>query len=171
MTKKLGQLVSVEGEQTATKKRRPGRKTILTEEMTAQFNSAVSQGMPERYASELIGVPMSDVSNWTAWGIAARGKKPSKRTPNDALYLAFLEQLEKARSIARLKRVQVIEKAAEGGAWQAAAWWLERMCPESFGRPYAVAVPGKATNQDGNTGVVNIIIDVAVIPAGKPDES
>jgi hypothetical protein len=144
------------------------RRTLLTEELIVQFTSAVSQCMPERYAAELIGVDQSTITNWKTAANLARLKKPSKLTKNDVQYLAFIAQLEKARSIARFGRIKVVTKAGDSGAWQAAAWWLERMCPESFGRPYAIGIPGKGPDSEGNTGPVTIIIDGAIVP-GKSD--
>lgn len=39
---------------------------------------------------------------------------------------AFLAAVEKAEAEAEKKMLGVIETAAYGGTWQAAAWWLER---------------------------------------------
>lgn len=142
---------------------------MLSTEMSSQFCGAVSQGMPEKYAAELIGVDEQTITYWKTAANLARNKKASKVTKNDVHYLAFLADLEKARSIARLSRIKVIQKAADGGAWQAAAWWLERMCPGSFGRPYAIAVPGRGPDSEGNPGPINIIIDAAIIPSKGDD--
>jgi len=49
-------------------------------------------------------------------------------------YVAFKEQLEKARADAEVAALAKIQKAASEGAWQASAWYLERSWPERWGR-------------------------------------
>jgi hypothetical protein len=48
--------------------------------------------------------------------------------------------IEKAESVAEHRHVAIVRKAAESGAWQAAAWWLERRHPDVYGRRERVAV-------------------------------
>lgn len=49
-------------------------------------------------------------------------------------YVEFKEALEKARADAEVASLAKIQKAASEGAWQAAAWYLERSRPEQWGR-------------------------------------
>jgi len=49
-------------------------------------------------------------------------------------YVEFKEALEKARADAEVASLAKIQKAAGEGAWQAAAWYLERSWPERWGR-------------------------------------
>lgn len=44
------------------------------------------------------------------------------------------QDIEKAEAAGVQARLQRIEQAAQGGAWQADAWWLERRYPEQWGR-------------------------------------
>jgi hypothetical protein len=48
--------------------------------------------------------------------------------------LALWEKVSKARADAVVRNVTLIQKAASEGSWQAAAWWLERAAPNSYGR-------------------------------------
>ena len=43
----------------------------------------------------------------------------------------------------KMKRLNQIEKAAEQGNWQAAAWELERCYPDEYGKRIAAEVSGK----------------------------
>lgn len=52
----------------------------------------------------------------------------------------FCEVIEKARADAVLGYLAVIRKAANSGQWQAAAWWLERVLPEQYGRKVTTEV-------------------------------
>lgn len=49
-------------------------------------------------------------------------------------YPDFLERVKEAESTGAVKWLAVIERAALEGAWQAAAWKLERRYPQEFGR-------------------------------------
>jgi len=65
---------------------------------------------------------------------------------------AFSDAVEKARSEAAQRLVELIEKAADGSIvnrfgeaqyqWQAAAWLLERTQPDEFARKSNVEVSG-----------------------------
>lgn len=46
---------------------------------------------------------------------------------------AFSVALKKAEAECKAARIQTILKASEK-SWQAAAWWLERRCPDEYGR-------------------------------------
>lgn len=54
--------------------------------------------------------------------------------PEQAQNLELWDTLKKARAEAIVRNVALIQKAAKAGAWQAAAWWLERVVPEQFGK-------------------------------------
>lgn len=48
--------------------------------------------------------------------------------------LELWSALKKARADAIVKNVAFVQRAAQNGTWQAAAWWLERAVPETFGK-------------------------------------
>ncbi len=52
----------------------------------------------------------------------------------------FSDAIQKARAEAVVGYLAVIRKAANSGQWQAAAWWLERVLPEQYGRKVTTEV-------------------------------
>jgi hypothetical protein len=55
--------------------------------------------------------------------------------PNsDTKYREFRDAVESARSAAEIRNVALIQKAANDGTWQAAAWYLERTAWQRWGR-------------------------------------
>jgi hypothetical protein len=100
------------------------------------FVSVLEQGAYKREAARHAGISERTVSLWTEQGAEerrriARGNKPRKRA---SAYLEFLLATEKAMAAAQLSDLQVITRAAQDGAWQAAAWKLERRNPSQWGR-------------------------------------
>lgn len=61
---------------------------------------------------------------------ALAGAVPEAERP----YVEFAEAVEKARAEAVVFNLALIRQAAQGGSWQAAAWYLERTRPEQYGR-------------------------------------
>ena len=59
------------------------------------------------------------------------------------LHRDLREAVEKARADAEVRNVQLIQQAAQGGTWQAAAWWLERSHPKKWGRQQKVELSGE----------------------------
>jgi hypothetical protein len=66
-------------------------------------------------------------------------------TANELRYIQFLQAVEKARSDAVVRNLTIIQKAANDGQWQAAAWYLERTNPKKWGRYETVEVTGQDT--------------------------
>lgn len=70
-----------------------------------------------------------------------RGRREADRIANgvaeneeETQYLNLWNSLKKARAEAVVRNVAFVQKAAQDGTWQAAAWWLERTVPETFGK-------------------------------------
>jgi hypothetical protein len=61
--------------------------------------------------------------------------------------LEFWENLKKARADAIVRNVAALQKAANDGQWQAAAWWLERTVPEQYAK--RTAKPAKEVKSSG----------------------
>lgn len=55
-------------------------------------------------------------------------------------YPEFSNEVKKAEVKAKMRRILRIEKAAQEGAWQADAWYLERKYPEEFGKRLTLQV-------------------------------
>mgnify|MGYP006275736359 CR=1 FL=1 len=71
----------------------------------------------------------------------------------------FLEAVKEAEGAGRVQLIAKIQKAANDGNWQAAAWMLERRDPQNYGRTMRTQVTGA----DG--GPVQMAAQVVVVPA------
>ena len=92
-----------------------GRPTKLDDLTAKRICDAIATGNTRRCAAEAAGISYAAVKHWVQRGRA--GEEP---------FAAFLARLQKADADAEAKAVKVIVDAAQGGTWQAAAWWLER---------------------------------------------
>jgi hypothetical protein len=59
-----------------------------------------------------------------------KGEAPDAAEP----YRGFCTAIKAARAAAEVRSVALIQSAANGGTWQAAAWYLERSYPDRWGR-------------------------------------
>lgn len=92
------------------------------DDLTAQrIVAAVETGAPWYMAAAAGGVSRSTLKAWKAK--ARAGEEP---------YAAFLARLEKAQAAGAVAVLDIIQKAAQSGTWQAAAWILERRYPKLF---------------------------------------
>lgn len=98
------------------KKRSTGRKTKYTAEVREKFREALSIGASRDVACKYAGINISTFYQWMA-------------TKED-----FSELVKSAESHGVVTWLQVVEDAAKQGQWQAAAWKLERLYPERYGR-------------------------------------
>lgn len=105
-------------------KKTRGRKPKLTEDRFKLIINLISQGNFVDTAVRAAGI--SDTSYY-AW--LDRGRKQ----PN-SIYGEFLEAVEVATAKAEVVILKRVMDASKEGAWQAAAWYLERTRPEKFGR-------------------------------------
>jgi hypothetical protein len=62
--------------------------------------------------------------------------------PENQQYRQFREAVEKAKAAAEIRDVVLIDKAAQDGSWQAAAWKLERKFPQKWGRVTRTEITG-----------------------------
>jgi hypothetical protein len=85
--------------------------------------AGIAAGLPRKHAAERAGITEQTLNSWLR-----KGK--TKRAP--AEFLSFLSALKKAEADAVARNVAIIQTAAKGGKWTAAAWWLERRYPEEF---------------------------------------
>ena len=95
-----------------------GRPSKQTPERTQRLLSALTAGNTRRAACLYAGISDETFATW------------QRRS------LDFLEAVKKAEADAEVRHVANIAKAAQGGQWQASAWWLERRRPEAYARRY-----------------------------------
>lgn len=94
---------------------------------------AVRTGAPWYMAAAAGGVSKATLMDWKARGRA--GEQP---------FADFLDRLQRSEAEGAVAVLGIIQDAAKGGTWQAAAWILERRYPKQFAlrkpEPQGVAV-------------------------------
>ncbi len=102
---------------------------------------AVQVGVPLPFAAKANGVGESTAAHWMAMGLVDPEAVADEATR--ALIVRcheFRRVIEEAQGKAVAHNVAVVRQAANAGTWQAAAWWLERRYPETFGRSTKVVI-------------------------------
>lgn len=102
-----------------------GRPSQFNQERAARLIQAVRGGNYLQTSAAFAGISYSTLRRWIL-------KADDPNAPPE--YLIFKEELEKARADAEVAALAKIQKAASEGAWQAAAWYLERSRPADWGR-------------------------------------
>jgi len=95
--------------------------TKLNPEVTEIICQYIEKGNSFETAAQAVGICRVSIYNWMERG--EKGEEP---------YLQFLQQLKKAKAKSEIRHVEVIDKAMDKN-WTAAAWWLERSNPQSWG--------------------------------------
>ena len=111
-----------------------GRPSKLTPAVAARILEAVELGATWERAADAAGVGASTLGLWRRRGEA--GEVP---------YVTFIAALKRAESAGVERALRSIRKAAEGGAWQASAWLLERRYPADYGRRSEVSFQASAS--------------------------
>lgn len=121
-----------------------GRKSKLTKELIKEASKMVAAGNYIKDVYPILGI---DESTWYRWlKEGERAKSGIKRE--------FYEAIKKAEKEAIARNVALIQRAAQEGNWQAAAWWLERKYFEDWGRKDKVDL---SADKDGFKVVVEYI--------------
>lgn len=121
---------------------KPGRRQLLNAQTQERIVTAVRAGSYLDDAAALAGIGRSTLFLWLAEGRAAQQKAEAgqKLTDRETSCLDFLDAVESARAEAQLRNIAIVQKAANEGTWQAAAWFLERTNPRKWGRHETVEV-------------------------------
>lgn len=93
-----------------------GRPSKYTPEVAERICQAIELGATYELAAQYGGITYDTFNTW----------RKNKRE--------FLEAINAAEGKGATKWLAKIEQAASDGAWQAAAWKLERRYPHSYGR-------------------------------------
>ena len=99
------------------------RPAKLTPELTREITDYISDGNSPTISATLVGISSSTYFSWM-----------SKGSNQEPRFMEFSESIERAKAQSIVNRVAYISRAADSGHWRAAAWLLERMAPESFGK-------------------------------------
>lgn len=111
-----------------------GRPTLLTAELIAEtLRLSKTCAFAETIAPAL-GIGKVTMYDWLK-----RGRKESRRRERglqpraaEDLHVLFAEAFSRGRAEAEIAHLELIRAAAQAGAWQAAAWTLERSRPERW---------------------------------------
>ena len=102
---------------------------LLDNKIIEEFDKLLSEGASIVTACDIIGISNKTYYNWKNKAEEISEAKDQK----EELFLHFLHVIKKARAEFKHKTLKVINRASID-SWQAAAWLLERMYPEEFGR-------------------------------------
>ena len=96
--------------------------TKLNQETIDEITLYVENGMTNQDACKMAGIAPTTLYRWL-------------REQSNDLQVSLSEAMELARIRRKERMLQTIFDAASNGCWQAAAWYLERTCPEEYGKP------------------------------------
>lgn len=102
-----------------------GRPSKLTPETQDRIVQAITAGNYLEVAAQYAGVGKTTLYRWLSL---------ADDPDADEMYRNFRDAVESARSAAEVRNVALIQKAANDGTWQAAAWYLERTSWQRWGR-------------------------------------
>ena len=97
----------------------------LTPETQDRIVQAIQAGNYIEVAAQYAGISKGTLYRWL--------QQADDPTADD-IYRDFRDAVESARSAAEVRNVALIQKAANDGTWQAAAWYLERTSWQRWGR-------------------------------------
>ena len=102
-----------------------------TEQVIEEAVNLKRNGMTNKDIAAYIGIAEQTFYKWL-------------NQPKGKLQREFSESLKKTEPEFKAALRSKILKAAEGGTWQAAAWLLERLYPEEYGRKERAAAEPEA---------------------------
>jgi len=108
------------------RRKKTGRPSKLTPACTNAIVTAIKVGTPFVHAAHAAGISYDTFRKWIVRGMDEESG-PFKK---------FFNDVKKAEGEFVLNNLAIIQKAAMDGAWQAAAWKLERRYPQDFGRKF-----------------------------------
>jgi hypothetical protein len=119
-----------------------GLKAKLSEELITTVMSEISEGCSYVNACQMSGLDESTFHKWKKEGDLLlkqlednenNGESKTALTKREKILVQFVQSLVLARATGISRNVRRINNAADYH-WKAAAWLLERMDPENFGR-------------------------------------
>jgi hypothetical protein len=111
----------------------------MNEEQRDKLLLGIKSGTDLETSCHYAGLSVTDVYRMLERGKteAEKVSAGSKPIQSERECFDLWESLKTARAEAIVRNVAVIQQAASGGTWQAAAWWLERQAPEQFSKSVA----------------------------------
>lgn len=109
-----------------------GRRAKIDKNKVDKIYEFLKAGNYLRTAARLVSIDETTLIRWRNTGREdyEKGKKN--------IYVDLFLKIGEAEAYAEAYHVQNIRKAADGGTWQASAWYLERKCPQEWGNKYRI---------------------------------
>lgn len=121
------------------------RSTKLTPDLQHSIVASIKAGAYVETAAAAAGISKDSFYTWLKKGKAvlemlgeAHPDQQPDITANQYRYAKFADAIQKAIAQSEMTDLAVINRAAETGAWQAAAWKLERKHHARWGRKVAI---------------------------------
>ena len=96
----------------------------ISKEIIDKVCQEIARGVPVKYACMIGGISKETYYRWIRLG-------KEEDDDSDSLYKYIEKKHHESRALAVASRV---EKIRVDNSWQSAAWWLERMAHEDFGK-------------------------------------
>lgn len=119
-----------------------GRPTKFTPDTQNKLVQAIQMGATYEHAAAYAGISYNTFNEWMKKGEDAKSGE----------FLEFSEAIKEAEGRAVIGWLAKIEKAANDGTWQAAAWKLERRYPSVYGKTVQ-----EHTGKDGQAIRIEIV--------------
>jgi transposase len=113
-----------------------GRPSKCTPELIERISELIAKGMPIRLTCGAVGITDACFYLWMQKGEA--GKKE---------YIDFFSKVEAAKAKAVEGYLDRLEEYSKNGSVYATTWFLERRCPEEFGRREKIDVKSENKNE------------------------
>ena len=125
-----------EGRKSLEKRRTLGRPTLLNIDKAYKVVHAIRITGSIEGAAALCGIARRTYYNWLRYGerMALREAECYRLDPEDEPFAILYRNVMNELSLLEQRYFEVVKNAAGDGAWQAAAWILERRFPERWGR-------------------------------------
>lgn len=110
--------------------------TKLTDQVRIDIGKMMQTGVDPETCARAAGVTLRTFQRWLERGFDLRVRQDEGKRirAEDRPYLELLDEIEVAAAAAEVRAVAVLDRAAQNGVWQAAAWKLERLiAPEKYG--------------------------------------
>jgi hypothetical protein len=113
------------------------RTKFLTTQQREMVIQALQVGCPVKHAAMAAGIPNSTFAGWITNGRAELHRREQGDEPNPAHddWCKLVTDVDTAIATGAVSQVVSIQRAANAGRWQAAAWLLSRRHPEEWGPP------------------------------------
>jgi hypothetical protein len=118
------------------------RPSKLTPETIERLTQAIGLGASYELACRYAGVDYSSFRNWMRKG------EECKAGP----FFEFFQAIKKAEGAGAVGWLATIERAAQEGVWQAAAWKLERRYPQQYARKAVEVIDHDASSDATKAG-------------------